>query len=406
MDGVLERFAPLGALVDKVLDPVRAVPRPTHEPLWQGKIGAFNLVFYPEQFYVQGALLALALVYALLALVGRWRNRRVVRPWTDTYVRALRDEFALVGADEAAPLVWNGAADAMLFASGRRGVDTLHATVQLAPRHDVLRLVGSFVYDTLALPETPTQTADRVTLTFRLPRNDARALGTLALIDKHHLQDVRRGRYDLLFAKVADGERASAARRLDERFAIASENGDVTDRFVGEPGARGDEQRERLGLVDALNGPAGRFVESFVVTDQPETRPAASAPAAAARVALTLRLPRSVRDAEATLPALAAALDVVDALHLATQGRSALLALRPETQAALRKTRVDVARALEAEESRDAEQEAQDEREEARRRAQQDKFDKLSPAEQAKRKQVEKRRAQRKMQQTQSVRRR
>lgn len=407
MDVLAQRFQPLADAVTKVLDPFRAVPKPAYPPLWEGDVGKFHLAFYPQQFYLQGALLALALLYALTAWVGRWRNRRIANQVAETYARALRTEFALVGAgDDHSLLVWNGAADAMLFASGRRGVEVLQATFQLAPRHDLLKRVGAFLYDHLWLPSTPVQVHDRVALSFRLPHDEKRTLGTFALIDKHALQRVRQNRFDLLFAKVADAENANTQRALDERFAIASEHGELTDRFLGEVGVRGDEQRKRLGLVEAVNGPAGRFLESLVVTDQPETRPASASTPNMDRVVLTLRVPRSVRDAEATFPLLAAALDIIDALYLASTGRSTLLALRPETQNSLKKTRIEVAKALEEQAALYADADEQEEREEARRKAQQEKFEKLTPAEQAKRKQIEKKRAQRKQQQSQTVRRR
>ena len=396
MEALLERFTePLKT----ALDPLRNLVRPEEAPLWQGQIGSFNVAFYPSQFYIQGVLVALAVAYGLFALVGRWRNQRAAQPFEEVFGRVLQGEFAQVGASAEAPeLVWNGAADAMFFASGRRGVEYMHATLKLQPRHDVLMHVGSFLYDALALPATPFSVSDHVTLTFRLPRNERTPIGTFAVIDKHDLQRVRAGRYDLSFAKVADGENASGARALDERFAIAAENGNVVDKWLGESGQRGDEQRKRLGLVDALNGPGGRFVVSLVCTDQPSERPQNGAVPLQERLALTLRLPRSKAEAEAQLPVLTAVFDVIDALHLTATGRENLMALRPETQAALKRTRTEVNALLDKEVAQFSEEGEKESREEARRKAQQEKFDKLSPAEQAKRKQVEKKRAQRKAQ--------
>ncbi|WFD43787.1 hypothetical protein MPSI1_002451 [Malassezia psittaci] len=389
-----------------VLDPFRTVRSASDVPLWRGKIGSVQLEFVPHHFYVQGMVIVLAILYAINSYIGRWRNRQAVRAFTEVYTEALREEFALVGAGDDTVLVWNGAADAMLFASGRRGVDTLQATFKLSPRHDWIQSIGFPLYDILWLPATPTQVQDRVTLTFRLPRNEKQALGTFALIDKHALQRVRHKRYDLLFAKVADGDNASSARSLTEQMAIASENGDLTDRFLGEAGSRGDQQRKQLGLVEAMNGPGGRFVESFVVTDQPEVRPVSANIPSVDRIALTMRLPRTKSEAQQTLPVLAAVLDVVDALWLASNGRNSLLQLRPETQASLKKTRNEIAKVLEAEVLEGLEKDEKEDRDEARRKAQQEKFSKMTPAEQAKRKQVEKRRAQRKMQQSQTVRQR
>ena len=392
--------------LDRVLAPFRP-ERGDAPPVWTGRVRSTELAFYPSMFYAQGAVLVLTLVYVFLSLLGRWLNRRAVAPWLRGFCAVLRGEFALVGVDERAPLVWNGSADACLYASGRRGVDAMIATVRLAPRHDLLQLIGTFLYDALVLPAVPLLRGDSVTLFFRLASPRVHG-GTLAVIDKQVLQHVRRGRFDLSFARVADVPNASSARSLDERFAIASESGNITDRWLGEVGARGDAQRARTGLVDALNGAGGRFVESLVFTDQPHVQPAHGAVPEgerAERLELTLRLPRTEADVAACVPVLVAALDMIDALHLTALKRSDVMALRPETHVALRKTRAEVDAALDAAASYEADADAEAAREEARRQQQREKREKLSPAEQARREALSKRRAARKAQQTQARRR-
>ena len=74
------------------------------------------------------------------------------------------------------------------------------------------------------------------------------------------------------------------------------------------------------------------------------------------------------------------------------------MALRPETHVALKKTRAEAAEALSEILMRDTKAEAAEAAEEERLRLQKEKFDKLSPAEQAKRKELAKRRNQRKAQ--------
>lgn len=386
-------FAPLRTL----LEPLTVHVRPTHAPLWEGEVFGFHATFYPSQHYVQAFLVGLALVYYFASRVGRWRNQQIVQPFVKVVTPALEGEFAQVSTGEGIthPLVWNGADSAMLFATGRRGVETLHATITLKPRHDPLKLGGSFLYDVLALPTTPVQAEDHVTFQLALPKR-SRAVGTFAVIDKMVLQRVRHGRYDLSFAKISDAANASTQRKLDNRFAIASESNDITDRFLGEADARGDAQRGRIGLVDALNGPGGRFVESLVWTDQPTTAPTDAVVSYAERLSLTLRLPRTERDAQACLPVLGALWDVVDALHGTAMGRTNLMALRPETQAGLKKTRTEIEMVLRQDQNKLSKEDEKEALEDARRKAQQEKLAKMSPAEQAKRRQLEKKRAQRK----------
>ena len=369
-----------------------------------------ELVFRPKPFYIQGALICVLLVFLLFAMIGRMLNRWRVRAWHHTYARALESEFAQVGMDSgrAMPaLVWNGADEACLFATGRRGVATLHATLSLRPRHDPLLWIVQSLYDILALPAVPWCGPDRLTLTLTLPSSPRINGATFAIIDKRELRSMRHDRFDMKFARVLDSEKASEMRGLDERFAIASESGDATDRWLGEIGTRGDNQRARLGVAERLHGPGGRFFVSLLYTDQPRREPSsggASESEHIERLELTMRVPRTASEAHASLPLLALALDIADALAQTSAGRSDILRLRPETYSTLKKTRAQVGQELSERRAREDRAETAEAEEEERRRVQQEKFEKLSPAEQARRKDLAKRRAQRKAQMTQAKR--
>lgn len=74
------------------------------------------------------------MVYLLLHVIGKIRNRNLAKAWIKTALPLLEDEFAFVGKEDAgshsagigegqARLVWNGGAEALAYASGRRGVD-------------------------------------------------------------------------------------------------------------------------------------------------------------------------------------------------------------------------------------------------------------------------------------------
>lgn len=400
--------------MDRALGPLQrlyeagvALQQDDSPPVWTGTVWKVNLALRPRQFYVQGTLLAMALLLFVIAVLGRLSNRWRVQSWSRVYTRALEDEFVQVGADDAATrgsvprLVWNGGDEACLFASGRRGVQTLHATVHLRPRNDPILRAVSTLYDILSVPVVPWNAPDHVTLTFTFPTTPRINSATFAIIDKTELHRERHGRFDMKFARVLDGASASESRGLDERFAIASESGDATDRWLGEIGPRGDKQRSRLGVADRLNSPAGQFLVSLLYTDQPRLEPQTGALPESQRVErleMTMRLPRTENEARTSLPLLALALDIVDALALTAAGRSDILALRPETHTALKKVRTQVNEGLNELSTRDAKAEAAEAEEEERRRAQQEKFDKLSPAEQAKRKQIAQKRSARKAQ--------
>lgn len=363
-----------------------------------------KLAFRPAQFYVQGFLVGLSLLYLLLAFIGRAVNRWRVRAWHRQFSAALQKEFVQVGADAVSALpvlVWNGANEACLFATGRRGVDTLHANVWLRPWHDLLYVWVSLVYDILALPAVPWFAEETVTLNLALPATPRVNGGTFGLIDKTALRRTRMGRYDMLFAKVVDTANASAARGLDERFAIATESGDITDKWLGEVGPRGNVQRAKLGITDTLNSAAGRLLVSLLFTDQPRRQPVYGAVPETQRVErleLTMRFPRTKAEIEGSIQLLTLCMDLIDALHQTATGTSNLLALRPETHAALKKTRAEAAAALSELLLQESKMEAAEAAEEERLRLQKEKFDKLTPAEQAKRREVAKRRSQRKAQ--------
>lgn len=380
------------------------VPKEEAPVVWEGTIMNVKLAFRPAQFYVQGALVALSVLYLLIAFAGRAVNRWRVRAWHQRFGAALQKEFVQVGADAASAqpvLLWNGPNEACLFATGRRGIDTLHANVWLRPWHDILYICVSLLYDVLALPAVPWFGPETVTVQMALPSSPRVNGGTFAIIDKTELVPARHGRYDMLFAKVLDAENASRARGLDERFAIATESGDITDKWLGEVGPRGDAQRAKLGLIDTLNSNAGRLLVSLLFTDQPRLQPEYEAVPETQRVErleLTMRLPRTAVQLEGSVQLLTLCMDLIDALHLTATGKSKLMALRPETHVALKKTRAEAAEALSEILMRDTKAEAAEAAEEERLRLQKEKFDKLSPAEQAKRKELAKRRSQRKAQ--------
>lgn len=371
---------------------------------WEGSVWGVKLVFRPAQFYVQGVLIAVSVLYLLYGLMASAVNRSRLRAWHRRFGEALQKEFVQVGADatSAQPtLLWNAANEACLFATGRRGIDTLHATVWLRPWHDLLSIFVSVLYDLLALPPVPWLAQETVTVQMILPSSPPVHGGTFALIDKTELPRVLHDRFDLLFARVLDTEDASRSRGLNERFAIASESGDITDKWLGEVGPRGDAQRSKLGITHTLNSDAGRLLVSLVFTDQPRVQPAHildPKEPREERLELTMRLPRTTAQLEASVQLLTMCMDLADALHLTATGKSNLMALRPETQASLTKTRAEAAKTMTDIMSRDTKAEAAQAAEEERLRLQKEKFDKLSPAEQAKRLEVTKRRNQRKAQ--------
>ena len=127
----------------------------------------------------------------------------------------------------------------------------------------------------LALAVPISSVRDRLTLTFQLPPTSDNTSGVFALVDKAVLQAVRKARpFDLSFARLLDwqeGERE--ARGLSAQWAVMSESADLTDGFLGNAGSQGEERRSKLAVQQVLNSPAGKWLESLILTDLPAKRP-------------------------------------------------------------------------------------------------------------------------------------
>jgi hypothetical protein len=389
----------------------KAVPAIDNSP-WYEKTYEFSFVRKPVKarpvdFRFEALLVAVALSYFVIHLIGRTRNRGLARTWLDAAMPLLEDEFAFVGKEEnlshpnqhvgegKGKLIWNGHGEALAYASGRRGVDGLQILFTFAPFHDPIEFVWNQLYS-MAFASTMPSMDDTIALTFQLPyQQPDNTSGVFGIANKSNLRASRQGRFDLTFAKVLDSGNVNEQRQLHERFAIMSEAGELTDVLLGEIGERGDAQRHRVGLQSALNGEAGQWLYSLILSDQPEQRPERGAIAVEARkrrLTLTMRVPRSKNEAKSSLPLVEAACNLVDALELGNAR------LTNATVNKLRQTRSQLDKELNEEATREQKEDEEEARQAAKRKADQEKFDKLSPAEQEKRKQVEKKRQQRKSQ--------
>lgn len=115
---------------------------------------------------------------------------------------------------------------------------------------------------------------DTLTLTFQLPPTPDNTSGVFAVVDKTVLQSLRTVRpFDLSFSRLLDTNDEREARGLDRKWAVMSENSELTDAFLGSVGQKGDERRHKIGVQEILNSSAGDWLESFILTDLPQDRP-------------------------------------------------------------------------------------------------------------------------------------
>lgn len=395
--------------LDQLLAHLPVVPVPTHS---NGRVGyhVFGTAYFdPNQFHREAFFLTLSLLYLAFYLVRYQINRGVASRWASVIVPELRSEFSYVPTTTpygSGPLVWNGAGAATLYASGRRNVERLQADITFYPYHDALLLLAQLPLSQMG--QKTEEYRSRLDVVLTLPPTSDNVLGVFGLINKTSLRVTRAGRYDLTFAKLLDAENASTTRGLDNQWAILSETGELTDSWLGQPGERGQATRDKLGIQQVLNTPqALHALEALVVTDQPRSKPTKGPLVLedrARQIILTLRIPRTAAEAAAQLPLLELALNLADAVGIATNSSPAAatgpLRLRPELLTKLRKTRREVDAQLEEEASREEREAEQEALQEAKAKAEAERFKNLSPAEQAKRKEVERKRALRKGQKT------
>lgn len=150
---------------------------------------------------------------------------------------------------------------------------SMHAHFHLTPRHDPLIHIYHTLYD-IALASPISSVRDTLTLTFQLPPTSDNTSGVFAIVDKSVIQSLRSVRpFDLSFARLLDANDDREQRGLEKKWAIMSENVELTDAFLGEVGAKGDDRRHRIGIQQVVNSSAGKWLESLILTDLPQDRP-------------------------------------------------------------------------------------------------------------------------------------
>lgn len=80
----------------------------------------------PADLKWEGLALVLSLFFVLLHAIGKRRNRSLANNWVQQALPLIEKEFATTAKDSNGKgelLLWNGGDEAVLYASGRRGVE-------------------------------------------------------------------------------------------------------------------------------------------------------------------------------------------------------------------------------------------------------------------------------------------
>lgn len=237
----------------------------------------------------------------------------------DPFVPFLKSQFTMVK-----PLVSSSSALHLLYATGRRNVLSLHATLKLQPLHDIIMLLFTNAW---AIVDPTTDNAEALEFDITLGRGSSGfqgdGVGVWAIIDKGVMTNERK-RFDMSFARLHE----SAAMPITH--ALFSEHSDVTDALLKTP---------NVGITDLMSNPAAaKVLRALIISDQPAQRPMKGAlkPQHKMRtIQLLCRRPATQEDSDAVQAWLQVALNVAD---LVTRPN----VIKPEVQRKLTRTRVEV----------------------------------------------------------------
>ncbi|WOO81359.1 UPF0674 endoplasmic reticulum membrane protein [Vanrija pseudolonga] len=276
--------------------------------------------FRPAAFKFEGYMLAVLGGYVILHLLGKAYNTARAKKLYDPYVSLIKSQFTLVR-----PAVPSSSALHLLYATGRRNVLALHATLTLLPYHDIITLVYEFAWSII---EPTADISEGFTFGLTLGRGAAglqgEGLGVWALVNKNSLKKVKEQRYDLSFPRLHE----SAA--VPVTHTVFAEHSDVNDVVF---------KTANVGVTEVLADPvAADILKYLIITDQPSERPMRGAlkPEYKAReISLAVYKPTNAEQEAAVAAWLQVALNLAD-----LEGKPGLL--KAEVARKIAKTRVEV----------------------------------------------------------------
>lgn len=238
-----------------------------------------------EDFHFEILAVTVVLAYIVNYLIGNSKNQAIAKQWTEKTFSTWASQFAHIGA--AAPstesttdapsrdtLVKESNSEYLLYASGRAGVDSLYAKLELLNRQDLVSTVMNFL----------NKDYDRVLLNINLGNksqagvekgNFEKFIWSVALTKLE--KNLRNDRWDL-----KNFTRPISTSKLPPQYSLLTESGDL-------------ESLLHPLFISTLDF-AYPMIESFILTDQPMYEPYSLEELDAAknqdlRLQVTLRLP-------------------------------------------------------------------------------------------------------------------
>jgi len=218
---------------------------------------------------------------------------------------------------------------------------------------------------------------DDLQLDFKLSSGALNENFVFAIVAKDELLSVKDGRWDLTFTKTSENS------ALPPTLSVMSEFADVTENVLKLLGSSS--------LATVLKDPKILpYFKSLSITDQARDRPNKPIPGEEREKHVILSLNVHSAHAADTIPLLNAVFLFIDSLNK--------ISLRPETKIKLKKIRDDLDKDIKEDAEKEKKEEALDAKAAAKRKAEEERISKLSPAEQKKELEKERRRQLRKSQ--------
>lgn len=215
-------------------------------------------------------LLMITLVVGLVVnyFSGSKKNKELFQAWEEPANEVLRENFSLMG-DGSQAFSWESASDMLFYGSGRRNCKYVQGHVALKARHDAVALVNDIV----------AKTQDKIQMTIAFNDGDSVPGFVFAAVPRKRAKAISRERYDIeTFAKMTNNS------KIANRIALFSENADATSQLLDSG-------------LDKMLSKDDSLLEELYVTDTPSVKPEKHDFKMERRMVAVIRLP-SVPDAQ------------------------------------------------------------------------------------------------------------
>ncbi|WVN86658.1 uncharacterized protein L203_101827 [Cryptococcus depauperatus CBS 7841] len=277
------------------------------------------LCFRPSVFKFEAIAFALVGLYLGLYFVGRTVNQQRAKSTIAPFRLFFSTQFASIQ-----PLLSSSPALHLLFATGRRSVLALHATIILYPLHDLPSLIISFVRGII---EPTYQNGEKIEWDLTLGSGSdglQEGVGVWGLVAKDGMKELKAKRWDLTFAKLTENAIIPITHTLFQ------EHSDVTELVLKTP---------NIGVNEVIkDSTAASVLKYLLITDVAAVRPAKgplTAKSKSRHIILGVNKPSNNAEREAVEAWLQVAFNLADLL-----ARPGLL--KPDVARKLQKTRATV----------------------------------------------------------------